>query len=264
LFLTPLSVASDWFGAQFDDPDDVLALAAFSSFFKLGGIVVFYPWLDRFAQLIERLSGPGRESAVSRLEPALAEAGGPVALEAAWRAILEIAAGAVGAVRGRLAGEALVYAPAAEAMQHTEHFLASLSLETTDLCTIAPRLVRLCHALDHLRALDADLLQSPPAPSDWQPPAGFAAGARALATWLDASRPPAVAAAAIVSALEAAALQLRGERTSGRAQLLEEVALQRLPAAGARAQLDALAWADTALHHAWRLADSLRLAAAGS
>jgi phosphate:Na+ symporter len=33
-----------------------------------------------------------------------------------------------------------------------------------------------------------------------------------------------------------------------------------MPSATARAGLDTLAWANTALYHAWRLAESLRIA----
>ena len=144
LFLGPLTAAADWVGARLDDPDGVLAMATFSSLFKLAGIVVFYPWLDGFARFIVRISGIGSESAVSRLDPTLVEAGGEVALEAAWRAILEVAHGAVDAIRRRLAGESVTYDPPVEAVQQIEHFLESLPLETTDLGTIGPRLVRLC------------------------------------------------------------------------------------------------------------------------
>src|SRR5262250_2953733 len=91
LFLGPLAAAADWVGARLDDPDGVLALATFSSLFKFAGIVAFYPFLDVFSRLIVRISGSGSDSAVSRLEPTLAEAGGTVAFEAAWRAILELA-----------------------------------------------------------------------------------------------------------------------------------------------------------------------------
>jgi phosphate:Na+ symporter len=57
-----------------------------------------------------------------------------------------------------------------------------------------------------------------------------------------------------------ASRQLSTERESGRAQLLEDVAYQRTPTATARVGLDALTWADDALYHAWRLAESLRAA----
>jgi phosphate:Na+ symporter len=261
LFLTPLTGAAQWAGARLDDPDGVLALAAFSSIFKFAGIAVFYPWLDPFARLIVRISGEGSTSAVGRLEPAVAHAGGAVALEASWRAILEVAHGAVEASRGRLAGEAVRYQPAGQAIQQIDHFLESLSLETTDLGTIGPRLVRLIHALDHLAELDDDLKNIPPVAGDWQPPPGFEAGAQALAAWLAATKDPqAEPAPALFKGLEEASKQLSAERKTGREKLLADVALQSAPAATARACLDTLAWANGAMYHAWRLAESLRIA----
>jgi phosphate:Na+ symporter len=261
LFLGPLTAASDWVGAQLYDPDGVLAMATFSTLFKLAGIVVFYPWLDQFARFIVRISGTGSESAVSRLDPTLAEAGGEVALEAAWRAILEIAHGAVDAIRRRLAGESVTYNPPAEGSEQIDYFLASLPLETTDLGTIGPRLVRLVHALDHLTELHDDLTRIPPAVSGWQPPADFEAGAQALAAWVDATRDlTATPDPTIFEALEDASKKLSAERKTGREKLLEDVALQRTPTTTARAALEALVWNDLALYHAWRLAESLRIA----
>jgi phosphate:Na+ symporter len=261
LFLGPLTAAADWVGARLYDPDGVLAMATFSSLFKLAGIVVFYPWLDHFARFIVRISGTGSESAVSRLDPTLVEAGGEVALEAAWRATLEVAHSAVDAIRRRLAGEPVTYNPPAEGTEQIDHFLASLPLETTDLGTIGPRLVRLCHALDHLRELHDDLTRIPPAVSGWQPPAGFEAGARTLARWLDATKDPEASPdPAVFKAVEDASKQLSAERKSDREKLLEDVALQRMATAAARAGLESLVWADLALYHAWRLAESLRIA----
>jgi len=263
VFLQPLAAASDWVGARLDSPDGVMALATFSSLFKLAGIVVFYPWLDAFARLIIRLSGRGSVSAVSRLEPALAEGGGAVALEAARRAILEQAQGAVDAVRRRLAGESVTHRPAEEAIQQTESFLESLPLETLDLGVKGPRLVRLCHALDHLTALHDDLTRIPSGGDAWQPPAGFTAGARALAEWLDATKDPeTVPQPQVFKAVEDAAKQIAAERTTERARMLEEVALQRTPAGTARIGLEALGWAEVAMHRAWRLTESLRSASA--
>lgn len=261
LALGPLTAAAEWVGSRLDDPDGVLALAAFSSIFKLAGIAAFYPWLDAFSRFIVRITGSGSVSAVGRLEPTLAEAGGPVALEAAWRAILEVAQAAVDVTRRRLAGEVVRYDPPVEAVQQTERFLTSLSLETTDLGTIGPRLVRLCHALDHLTELHEDLLQIPSASSEWQPPAGFAAGAQALGAWARATQDSATGPdPSVFEALEDAAKQLRSERKTGRDRLLEEVALQRTPTATARSGLEILVWGDGALYHAWRLAESLRIA----
>jgi len=214
--------------------------------------------------LIIQISGKGSESAVSHLDPVLAEAGGAVALEAAWRATLELAHGSVDAVRRRLIGESVRYDPAVEGARQTEQFLESLSLETTDLATFEPRLVRLCHALDHLTQLDDDLVRIPSEAGDWQPPAGFEAGARALGAWLDATKDPEAASdPAIFKAMEDASKRLNDERKSGRDKILEDVALQRIPAQTARNGLEMLSWADGALYHPWRLAESLRIAAGG-
>lgn len=45
LLLGPITAAASWVGARLDDPEGVLALAAFSSIFKFIGVVAFYPWL---------------------------------------------------------------------------------------------------------------------------------------------------------------------------------------------------------------------------
>src|SRR5215469_302309 len=169
LLLAPIVAVARWVGAQFDEPNGVLALAAFSSIFKFVGILAFYPWLDRFSHLIEWMTGSGVETAVARLDPVLAEAGGAVALEATWRAILELAHGSVDAVRRRLIGEPVRYDPPVDAARQIEQFLQSLSLETLDLGAFEPRLVRLCHALDHLNQLHDDLTRVPPDGSGWQP-----------------------------------------------------------------------------------------------
>jgi phosphate:Na+ symporter len=184
-----------------------------------------------------------------------------IALEAAWRAILEVAHGAVDAVRRTLAGASSKYDPPVDAVQQIEHFLESLSLETTDLGTIGPRLVRLTHALDHLTQLHDDLTRIPSATSGGQPPAGFEAGAEALAAWLAATADPeSTPDPAIFATLEGASKRLSAEAKAGREKTLEDVALQRAPAATARAVLETLAWADGTLYHAWRLAESLRIA----
>ena len=261
LFLGPLAAAANRIGTALGDPEGVLALAAFSSLFKLAGIAAFYPWLDAYAALVIRLTGGGGDTAVDRLDPGLAEAGGPVAIEAARRAALEIARNAVEATRARLAGETPRHDPQADALRRTEDFLESLSLETIDLGTVAPGLARLCHALDHLTALEESLARIPPAAPGWQPPEGFEAGARALSDWLAATRDPkAPAAPETVAAIEAASRRLATEREAGRAGLLEDIALRRRSTADARAALDALTWGDHSLREVWLLAAALRTA----
>src|SRR5262249_33755270 len=210
---------------------------------------------------LARLAGPGSGWPVSRRAPAVADAGAPIALEAAWRAIVEVARGAVQAVRGRLAGESVTYDPPAGAGQQIEHFLESLSLENTDLGTIGTRLVRLIHAPDHLTHLHDGLTHLPPAVSGEQLPGSFATGARALAALLAVTKDPEASPdPTLFAALEDASERLTADCRAVRQKTLEDVALQRAPAATARAVLETLGWADRALYHAWRLAESLRMA----
>ena len=261
LLLRPLAAAGGWVGSQFDDYDGVLALAAFSSIFKFVGVAAFFPWLDGFSRLVARIAGGGAESAVGRLDPILAEAGGAVAIEAAWRAVLEIARQSVDAVRHRLAGEAVHYDPPVEDAQQTERFLEQLSLETLDLHAIEPRLVRLCHALDHLGQLHDDLGEVARPAGEWRPSTDVETATQALGRWLGTTEDPdAPPDPAVFTALADAAERFSGQRKLVRDKLLEDTALQRVPAVAARAELDALAWADRTLHHAWRLAESLRTA----
>jgi phosphate:Na+ symporter len=262
LFLQPLAGAADWVGSRLNDPDGVLALAAFSSIFKFGGIAVFYPFIDRFSALLTRVvPGAGSESAIRHLEPAVASAGAPVALEAVWRATLEIGRRAIDATRRSLIGESVTEEPDVRSVEQIEQFLESLSLETTDLATFGPRLIRLTHALDHLTGLHEDLAHVPAAASGWQRPETFDAGARALDAWFAATEDPeANLDPAILGVIEDASKRLTADAASGRAQALEDLALQRGDPAVARGALTSLAWSDGAFHHAWRLAASLEAA----
>jgi phosphate:Na+ symporter len=167
------------------------------------------------------------------------------------------------AIRRRLAGESIKYDPPVEAVQQIEHFLESLSIETTDLGTIGPRLVRLVHALDHLSELHDDLKRTPLAVIGGQPVKGFEEGAQTLSSWLNATKDPnETPDPAIFQALEAASKHLNEERKTGRAKILENTALQRTLMATARAALETLAWADLTLYHSWRLTESLKIASA--
>jgi phosphate:Na+ symporter len=112
-----------------------------------------------------------------------------------------------------------------------------------------------------LTELHEDLTRVPATGGDGQPSTAFVAGGQALAAWLDATKDPeATPAPAVFRSVEEASSRMRAERETGRQKLLEDVALQRMPAADARAGLDALAWADAGLYHAWRLTESLRIA----
>jgi len=258
LLLNPLARASIWAVSSLDDYDGVLGLAAFSSLFKLMGVVVFFPWLDRYARFITNLTGKGAETAASRLQPALAEAGGPVALEAVFRALLDVSRGAVDASRARLDGESVVFEPPQESMRQIDHFIETLSLETLDTAETESRLVRLVHAIDHLKQLHEDLRQAPTQTTSSS--LINAAGAAALGAWLDAQKTANDNAPGFLEAIAAASQQLTAEKKSAREKILEAVALQRTSAPAADQALQSLEWADSATYHAWRLINSLYVA----
>ncbi len=261
ILLQPIANAATWAVSSLDDYDGVLALAAFSSLFKLMGVAVFFPWLDSFARLIERLSGAGADTAVARLDPALSEAGGPVALEAAWRATVEVARNAIEAVRNRLAGEHVDFPSIDDAIRQIDHFLESLSLETLDLGSMEPRLVRLCHAVDHLKRLNEILKTGPTVATGWTPPPSIGAGAQALIAWLDAIEDPASPLpTSVFDDVSSASSRVAMDRKAEREEILEAVARQQSTVATADQRMEALLFADRALYHSWRLIDSLRIA----
>jgi phosphate:Na+ symporter len=78
---------------------------------------------------------------------------------------------------------------------------------------------------------------------------------------LDTTKDPEAApGAAIFKAIGDASKRLADERTTGRDKILQDVALQRTSAERARSALELLGWADGTFYHAWRLAESLRIA----
>jgi phosphate:Na+ symporter len=255
LLLAPLARAAIWSVSALDDYDGVLGLAAFSSLFKLMGVVVFFPWLDRYARFITDLTGKGTETAVNRLAPTLAETGGPVALEAAYRALDELSRVAVDAVRGRLDGENVVFEPPQEDLRQVERFIETMSLETLDSADMEPRLVRLVHAIDHLKQLHEDL-QKPQAASEWPPLPAAGAGAKALRDWLESGADKTAA----LREVEATAGAIADQRRTAREEILAAVARQQTGAAAADVALQSLQWSDEALQRSWRLLKSLHLA----
>jgi len=270
IFLDHLGTAARWLGDHVHDDGGVLTLAAFHTLLNAGGILLFYPWIGGFARAIEWATGRGRISAVARLDPTLARASGPVALEAAWRALVDLTVSALQPLRSRLAigeGDANDLLPD----WHTARaFIENLRFEGTDPGATPQRRVRLWHALDHLGRLLKDLGE--PTPPRGQAPPADAATAEATRQAIEAI--DAWTAAAThefhdqptdpVAAMEAASHHLAASRKSARASLLEKVALGQWQTAHAMAELDRIRWTDGAFYHAWRLVHSLHGAAGGA
>jgi len=257
LLLAPLAQAASRLVSGLDDYDGVLGLAAFSSLFKLMGVIVFFPWLDRYARLIAELTGARTDTPTRFLEPTLSRAGGPVALEAAFRALDEVARVAVDAASRRLAGEKPKFEPG-EDVGRIERFMETLSLETLDAAETEARLVRVVHAIDHLKQLQEDL-QKPFPETDLPPLPAADAGASALRQWLSTPRRERKKAF-LLNDIATAATEIQGQRKRKRADILTSVARQQTAAVAAEQELSSLQWSEDALWRCWRLVDSLRVA----
>ena len=266
ILLRPLTAAAVWCAQSLDDSTGTLTLAAFHTIFNLFGILLFFPWLGRFAGLIEWLTGRGHPGTSSRLDRTLAAAGGTVALEAAWRALRETASHAVRTIPAGWNGAPADPAARHEARLRIHSFLAALRPAESESPETTERRTRLWHALDHLEQLEEDLAMPPPLPdpaSERAAPAALPRAMRALARWAEIpSDPHRSPSDAVMEELAAAAAELAQARRHGRDGTLAEVAAGRLSSQAGRTALDRLRWADGAVFHAWRLAESIRRAAA--
>lgn len=261
LLLQPLGEAARWTGNHMGG-DAVLTLAAFHTLFNLAGVILFFPWLGTFAKLIEKLTGHHDISSVSRLDKTLAAAGGAVALESAWRALVELSATAMTNLKNRPIGKPKASEDLQTDLRKISEFIQDLRFEGTDPQTLSDRRARLWHALDHLRRISNDLAKPPTQPPAPATTAMIARGAKALNEWLQwaAGNSPA-GGEAVVATLEQFSLDLANMRKTGRTELLDHLGSGGIRPDEAMANLDSLRYYDGAYYHAWRLADSLWKAA---
>ncbi len=263
LLLRPLTAAAGWVGAQLDDPKGVLALAAFSSIFKLSGSLAFYPWLDSFSRVHRAGLRKRRRNGRRPSRP------GPRRSGRGRRA------------RGRLAGDLGGRArlkrrcppPARRPVRRLRSADRSISTgralpgvavarNTRSERSFEPRLVRLCHALDHLSQLHDDLTRIPPEIER----AGSARLAlrKAYERSLPGSTPPRTPRRRAIRPSSRQWKTLRnGLPTNARTAATKScktshcnVPLRRRPGTASNCSR----WADGAFYHAWRLAESLRIA----
>lgn len=260
LFLSQLGTAARWLGGLMADDGGVLTLAAFHTVFNVAGVVLFFPWIRFFAKAIEWITGRGKVSAVSRLDPVLAKAGGPVAMEAAWLALMETGEGVLRQLKAMVAGGEIEKRDFRNELESIAGFVESLRFEGTDSMTFAGRRVRVWHALDHLNKLVEDLETSPGSVLA-QADDATAMGSQAIGSWLASIAAPAAGEEDPVEEMGYAAKMIAAERKERRADLLEKVALGQIKTVEANKELIRLRWTDGAFYHAWRMANALRDAA---
>jgi phosphate:Na+ symporter len=253
LFLTPLGAAARWLGDHMGD-SGVLTLAAFHTLFNIAGVILFFPWLNGFARLVQWMTGRGKVSAVGRLDDTVAQAGGPVAMEAAWRALVDLSGNALRALADRGTGKPQPPAELQTDIQKVGDFIHGLRFEATDPQSMSDRRVRLWHALDHLRQLGADLAE----PDNGVRVGEIADARKPIEMWLAwAGGRSAGGGEAAVLELARCSERFAASRKTRRAELLDHLGRGDARPEETMASLETMRWLDGAYYHAWRLADSL-------
>lgn len=257
LFLAPLGEIARWLGGHMGD-GGVLTLAAFHTLFNIAGVILFFPWLNGFARLIQWMTGRGKVSAVGRLDATVAQAGGPVAMEAAWRALVDLSGTALRALAERGAGKAQPPAELQAEIQKVGDFIHRLRFETTDPKSMSERRARLWHALDHLRRLGADLAEPANGVTAGEMAETMDGARKSIGKWLDwAGGQSDEGGAEAVMELARCSENFAASRKTRRVELLENLGRGDARPEETMASLETMRWLDGAYYHAWRLSDSL-------
>ncbi len=234
------------------------SLAAFHTAFIALGVVIFLPFVNRFARAIERVL-PDRGPTLTRhLDPSLLTVPS-VAIEASLRAVREAAADALDRVATQLQPAAHPPASAtraedlAQGVQRIQDFVAQVPPARETEPMTAGR-VSLFHALDHLTRL---LPRTVPPPS-WlatmkHPLIREQAEASHALVQLAARGLRGQADEGWIDEVERRSLELSQQRRDGRRQLLQQTADGASGPAPALDALDAMRWLDRIGYHAWRL-----------
>lgn len=229
--------------------DAALALAAFHTLFNVLGVAVLLPAARPFAALLSRLL-PERDATATRYLGTAVATLGPVAQEAARRALLELR-NECAAVASVLLATGLSterqreqLARAAAGLDATRAFLARLG-EAAQSPAECARQAGLLHATEHLTRL-LGRLREPPGALQRTAASGDAAVA--------AARPQleALLASDSLAAAAAASVWLADHRRTERRQALEAAASHRLPVGLAMDRIDALVFYDQLAYHLWR------------
>ncbi len=140
-----------------DDNAGVATLAGFHTAFNVIGVMIFLPVSARFARLVERMVPERAPSFAAHLDASVAELG-PVALEAARRALADILAVFLARTVSVCRGETPArdgnerFDQARRAIPYAANFVARIGAETGKQADVAHQ-IGLVHAIDHLERL---------------------------------------------------------------------------------------------------------------
>jgi phosphate:Na+ symporter len=239
------------------------SLAAFHTTFIAVGVVMFLPFVDRFARAIERLLPEKGPVLTAHLDDTVLNVPA-VALEATRRSLTEIAAELFGMLDAGLADsgghrdETARRAQLQQALERAQEFFARIP-PVTEIQAVSALRLALLHALDHLVRLQG-YARAPAnvrrllAHERIQP--SVARGRRILQ--LAAAGMLGRADSDWVAEVERQAQQQAEARRRERPRLLEQTAGGDWQPADALDALDATRWLDTVAYHTWRICNYLR------
>ncbi len=229
--------------------DAPTALAAFHTVFNVLGVAILLPAVKPFARLIERIVPERFEGPTRFLDSAVAETG-PVAIEAARRALTEIlhnAAAASLAALHRGHPDARVLGSSAEMIGRVRSFVLGL-LQAQQSAVEASRLESVLHAIDHVSRLIGSIGQAPAGARSGGPHALAECRSRLEQLLRSCTKelPPDPIAAQADSEFIAATRRVERKR------LLEDAAARRLEPDRVLEWVEELLWLDRIAYHTWR------------
>jgi phosphate:Na+ symporter len=241
---------------RLDDAGGAATLAAFHTVFNLLGVMILFPFIDRFAALVERMV-PEHDTLLTRHLDATVRTVPAVAIEAAQRTLREVLASAAALARRMLqrgwleAREQRQLQASEQALAVTRQFLLDVR-PSSDSAPERRRHLAAFHAVDHLDRLVAAALDRAGRGGRARPSvqsAGRYLDSLLAATidWLD--HPGETAPEPAVARASAALTDLRQQH---RHALLERMAAGGVDADTAAAELDAMHWMERVGYHAWR------------
>ncbi|MBL8724294.1 MAG: Na/Pi cotransporter family protein [Planctomycetes bacterium] len=229
--------------------DAALALAAFHTLFNVLGTAVLLPAHRPFAALLERLL-PEHDTTATRFLGAAVATLGPVAQEAARRALLEL--------RAECAGVATILLSTGLPTERVRQQLDRIELGLGDTRAFLGRLgeaaqspaecarqASLLHSTEHLSRLLGRLRE---------PPRALQQTAASHDPLVAAARPALETLLGVANATTAAerSAWLAEHRRTERRRALDAAAHRQLDVAVAMDRIDALVWFDQLAYHLWR------------
>lgn len=256
LLLLPLLLwGIDWAQQAFGWEDDAVSLAAFHTTFIALGVLLFLPFVHRFAESIEKLVPESGPRLTRHLDRSLREAPS-VGFVATKRALQEIGIEMFRSLEVSLkiqrwhSRTQLIQ----QALEETQQFLESLPVTTEDESLIRTRIEQL-HAIDHLwrlyprltpsqairNMLEDQLLQA-----EVEACRKIVADGRQVLEGKDPGQ--------LLSEMELQARNLARHRLDQRPIVIQQTAIGRRKPVEALPLLDSYRWLDRVGHHVWRTA----------